>query len=98
MSEADLELICSSHEDEDEVVAPVVQDENASPTIEMNEEDIPVEDEEKEKEKEELPEYFQQCVFLKSGEFGHSPHTLHCLLLDKATVLIIISQVFFFCI
>lgn len=46
-----------------------------------------------EEEKEEIEDYFQQCIFLKNSTCSYSPHTAHCLLLDKSSALIIISQV-----
>ena len=46
-----------------------------------------------EEEKEGIEDYFQQCIFLKNSACNYSPHTAHCLLLDKSSTLIIISQV-----
>ena len=72
---------------------------NENPKEEEKEEAIPnpeQKDENKnaeEEENEEIEDYFQQCIFLKNSACNYSPHTAHCLLLDKSSTLIIISQV-----
>ena len=102
MNEADLELVLSSTEDEDEnnTSGDEKRKEHSDTGNSSSQDEIPevIGEEKKEDDipgvhKEETAEYFQQFIFLQAGDCEYAPHTAHCLLLDKATVLIVISQV-----
>ena len=83
MNEADLEILSSSGENGEIDTKKGDLDENDTndEQEQANEENVFVEE-----------GYFQQSVFLRIKQCEYAPHIAYCLLLDKATVLIIISQ------
>lgn len=54
------------------------------------------EEEEEEVKDEEIEEIIHRNIFLQTNENLYAPYTAHCLLLGKATVLVILSQVLVF--
>ena len=56
-------------------------------------EDKEEEEEEEEVKDEEIEEIIHRNIFLQTNENLYAPYTAHCLLLGKATVLVILSQV-----
>ena len=59
-------------------------------------EDKEEEEEEEEVKDEEIEEIIHRNIFLQTNENLYAPYTAHCLLLGKATVLVILSQVLVF--
>ena len=69
--------------------------ENKKDGVEDKEEEEEEEEEEEVKD-EEIEEIIHRNIFLQTNENLYAPYTAHCLLLGKATVLVILSQVLVF--
>lgn len=106
MNEADLEYVSNSTDDDgddetddDRNKTEEIRHSDSSSTTTPSLDFEPIDDEDEEDDgstkdtkDEKASQYFQQSIFLRAGDCGYAPHTAHCVLLDKATVLIIISQ------
>lgn len=99
MNEADLEILeTSSDDEEDDARSPddeisfstndtLDEEDPLSEVIDESKEDIVTDENVYAKQG-----YFNQRIFLQTDQHNCAPHNIYCLLLDNATVLIIISQ------